>query len=74
MMMKNFRYFLHGEDQRKSLLTARKTWTVLCPGEAAERIDSRIVTDFDDYDVLIIRGECSEHGWTKQGDCYVVNS
>ena len=36
------------------------------------RSDSRIATDFNDYDVLIIRGECSEQGWTKQGDCYVV--
>ena len=28
----------------------------LHPGEAAEKSDSRIVADFDDYGVLIIRG------------------
>ena len=39
------------------------------PGEAIHGI----ATDFNDYDVLIIRGECSE-GWTKQGYCYAVDT
>ena len=62
--MKNFRCFLRVEDQRKSLLTPHcdSEDEVDRPGEAAEKSDSRIVTDFDDYDVLIIRGECSKQG------------
>ena len=55
------------DDEELPLLPAR----LLCPGEAAARNDSRIVTDFDDYDN---QGECNEHGCSKQDGCYVVNS
>ena len=44
----------------------RKIYTAICPGEAAEKTDSRIVTDFDDYDVLIIRGSVVNRETGKQ--------
>ena len=62
----DFRCFLRVVDQRESLLTAMKNQTALHPGEAAEKSDSRIVTNFDDYDVLIIRGSVVSRETCKQ--------
>ena len=57
----NFRCFLRIEDQRQSSDSEEEV-DRLRPDEAADNSDSRIVTDLDDYDILIIMGECSKQG------------
>ena len=37
VMMRNFRCFQRVDDKRKGILTVRKKYTALCPGEAAEK-------------------------------------